>query len=136
MISVYRADQLKRFATFSYLKHSFILSLNVKVCIRFTAFLQISLTFLFLKSYVGWEICALASHLHVFCFQLEGGVKSLRTGGGGLKNLGLGGYYFGGGGGIFVVGASTPIICHGTERKRCFHCFHCSHWSKKGAKDS
>ena len=28
------------------------------------------------------EICTLPLHIHVFCFQLEGGVKSLRTGGG------------------------------------------------------
>ena len=34
---------LKRFALFSYLNHSFILSLNVKVCIRFIVFLEISL---------------------------------------------------------------------------------------------
>ena len=42
----------KRFASFSYLNYSFILSLNVKVCIRFDVFFQISL-FLFVKSYVG-----------------------------------------------------------------------------------
>ena len=38
---------LKRFATFSYLNHSFILNLNVKVkvCIRCIVFLQISLIF-------------------------------------------------------------------------------------------
>ena len=35
---------LKRSAPFSYLNHSFILSLNGKVCIRFL-FLQISLCF-------------------------------------------------------------------------------------------
>ena len=44
---------LKRFAPFSYLNHSFILSLNVKVCIRFIVFLQISICFLFVKNYVG-----------------------------------------------------------------------------------
>ena len=44
---------LKRYAPFLYLNHSFILSLNVKVCIGFIAFLQISLCFLFVKSYVG-----------------------------------------------------------------------------------
>ena len=32
-------------APFSYLNHSFILSLNVKVCTRFIVFLQISLCF-------------------------------------------------------------------------------------------
>ena len=60
-------------------------------------FLQISL--FFVKSYVGWEICALASHLHVLCFQSEGGIKSLRTAGGEIKNFmtwwvtDLGGYF-------------------------------------------
>ena len=44
MISVYRAYQLKRFTPFSYLNHSFIWSLNVKVCIMFIVFLQISLS--------------------------------------------------------------------------------------------
>ena len=37
---------LKRFAPFSYLNHSFILCLNVKVCIRF---LPISLFFFYLS---------------------------------------------------------------------------------------
>ena len=35
--------------------------------------------------YVTLEVCALASHLQVFFFQSEWGVKSLRTGGGGVK---------------------------------------------------
>ena len=80
MVSVYRADQLKRFGCFSYLNHLFILSLNVKVYIRFTVFLQIPLCFFYLSRVnVGWETCALASNLHDFCFQLEGEVKSLST---------------------------------------------------------
>ena len=45
MIRVYRAYQLKRFAPFSYLNHSSILSLKVKVCIRLIIFLLISLYF-------------------------------------------------------------------------------------------
>ena len=45
MIIVYRADNLKRFAPFSYLNHSFTLSVNVKVCIRLIVFLQILLFF-------------------------------------------------------------------------------------------
>ena len=56
-------------------------------------FFRFYFIFLFVKSYVGWEVCALASHLfvsHVLCFQLERGVKSLRIWGGGwggeLKN--------------------------------------------------
>ena len=43
---------LKRFAPFSYLNHSFILSLNVKICIKFIVFLQISLWF-----FVCQELC-------------------------------------------------------------------------------
>ena len=71
-------------------------------------FFRFDFAFLFVKSYVGWEICALASHL-VFCFQSEGGVKSLRTWGrggnfrtGGVTNLGIWG------GGIFA-GVSNPL---------------------------
>ena len=81
MISVCRADQLKRFAPFSLLNQSFIFSLNVKVCISFVVFLQISVFFLFVKSYVGWEICALASRLHVFVsIGGESKKKNFRTG--------------------------------------------------------
>ena len=63
---------------------------------------------------------ALASHLHVFCFQLEGVVKSLRTGGG-LKNFRTGGgnqFWRGQGGaeGYFCWGqeggGQYPITCH------------------------
>ena len=61
-----------------------LLSLNVKVCIRFIIFLQISICiFLF----VWLEVCALASHL--VYFPSKGAVKSLRTGGS-WKILGLG----------------------------------------------
>ena len=53
MINVYRADQLKRCgAPFSLWNHSSIFSLNVKVCIRFTVFLQISLCFFYLSRVV------------------------------------------------------------------------------------
>ena len=97
---------LKRFAAFSYLisylNHSFISSLNVKVCIRFIVFLQISLC-LFVKSYVGREVCALASHVMFFVSSREGvRVKSLRTGGG------YGGGWGGGGGGGRSVPHYTP----------------------------
>ena len=78
-------------------------------------FFRLHFVFLFVKSYVGWEACALVSHLHVFCFQSKGGVKYLRTGGEGVKNLrtvAVGrvtnlerGWYF-------CWGGSTPL--HGT----------------------
>ena len=86
--------RFEEFASFSYLNHSFIVSLNVKVSIRFIVFLQIYFCFFFFIFmfyvfyffisffyYLCWMkgLC-IASH-HVFCFQSEGGVKSLRTGG-------------------------------------------------------
>ena len=64
-------------------------------------FFRFHFVFLFVKIYVGWEVCALASHLHVFCFQSEGGVKHLRTrGGGGVKNFRSEG--------SLLLGASVP----------------------------
>ena len=116
MISVYRAGQLKRFEPFPYLNHSYILSLNVKVRIRFTVFLQISLCF-----FICQELCWIRDFLHwfcaldlciVFCFQLEGGAKSLRIGrgGGGLKNSRTGGcYQFGGRGALFLLGGGESV---------------------------
>ena len=52
----------------------------LRFSLGFQYFFRFNFVFLFVKSYVGWEICVLASHLHVFCFQSEGGVKNLRTG--------------------------------------------------------
>ena len=49
----------------SYLNHSFILSLNVKVYIVYCISSDFMLFFLFVKSYVGWEVCVLASHHYV-----------------------------------------------------------------------
>ena len=57
----------------------------LRFALGFQYFFRFNFVFLFVKSNVGWEICVLASHLHVFCLQLEGGVKSLRTRG--LKNV-------------------------------------------------
>ena len=48
---------LKRFAPFSYLNYSFILSLNVKVCIRFIVFLQISLYFFICQEMLDERLC-------------------------------------------------------------------------------
>ena len=84
MVSVHRADQLRRLAPFSYLNHSFILSLNVKVCIRFIAFLQILLCF-FIYQELCWMkgLCmSFTSSCFLFPVRGEGGGKSLRTGGG------------------------------------------------------
>ena len=86
-----RGGLLKRSAPFSYLNHSFILSLNGKVCIRFL-FLQISLCF-FLSKVMLDERFVDQLHLCFFCFQSEGGVQSLRNRegerAGGLKILRL-----------------------------------------------
>ena len=65
MISFYRADQLRRLTPFSYLNHSFILSLNVKVCIRFIAFLQISLFFYLSRVMLDEKF---VHELHIFMF--------------------------------------------------------------------
>ena len=65
------------------------------------------LFFLFVKSYAGWEVCGLASHLHVFCFQSEGGSKKFEDWQG-LKNFRTGGgstdFFFEGGGYIYWGG--------------------------------
>ena len=87
MISVYRADQLKRFAPFSCLNHSFISSLNVKVCIGFIAFLQISLSFFYLSRVMLDE--RFVHQLQIIFFVSSrnwGRVKSWRTGGGGASH--------------------------------------------------
>ena len=65
MITVHKADQLKRFAPFLYLRHSFILSVNVRVCITFIVLLQISLCF-FLGQESYW--------MRGVCIRLGGGL--------------------------------------------------------------
>ena len=59
------------------------------------------------------EVRALASHLYVFCFQSEGVIKSLKTGG--LKNFRIGGlpFFFWGGGGGGRVSTLVPhyMLC-------------------------
>ena len=101
-------EEVCNFPIFESLKNSFILSLNVKVCVRFIVFLQISLFF----QELCWMICALASHHHVICFQ-SGGSKKSEDWGGGLKILGLGHYQFG----QVIFGGSVPhympcLLCH------------------------
>ena len=93
MISVYRADQLKRFGPFSYLNHSFLLTQNVEVRIRFIAFLQISRCFFIYQELwldVLFFLCQELYWMRDFCisftsscflFPVEGTVESLRTGG-------------------------------------------------------
>ena len=77
-----------------------------KIYISCIVFLQISFCFLFVDIYVREDVWTLASHLHVFCFQLEAGVKGLGLGG--VKVLGI----VGGGGvtllGVFLLGGSVP----------------------------
>ena len=53
----------------------------------------------------------LASHLHVFCFQLEGGVKPLRTGWDKKFKTGRGLPVWGGE--VHLIGdGQYPITCH------------------------
>ena len=95
-----------------------------KVYISCIVFLQISFCFLFVDIYVREDVWTLASHLHVFCFQLEAGVKGLGLGG--VKFLGIVGWGKGGGGlpflgyfyrfrGIFVRRVSTTSSCYHTK---------------------
>ena len=71
---------LKRFARFSYLNYSFVLNLNVKVCIRFIAFLQISHCFFICQALCRMRGLCISFTSSCFSFQSDGGVKSLRTG--------------------------------------------------------
>ena len=87
MITVHKADQLKRFAPFLYLSHSFILSVNVKVCITFIVLLQISLCFF---------LCQESYWMRGVCIRLGG-----EGGGGGLAIWGY-----------FCWGCQYPITCH------------------------
>ena len=105
-----KADQLKRFAPFSYLNHSFILSLNVKACIRFILFLQISLCF-FVCQELCWMRGLCISFTSCFLFPVGGGsekvwglgwLKKFRTG----ERLPIWRVTFAGGG-------QYPITCHG-----------------------
>ena len=67
---------LTRFAPFSYLNHSFILSLNVRICVRFIVFLQISLCFLICQ-----ELCwirGLCIYFISSCFLFPVGGRELR----------------------------------------------------------
>ena len=76
MVSAYRADQLKRFTPFLYLNHSFILSLNFKVYIRFIVFLQISLFF-----FICQELCSMKG----LCISFTSSCFLLSVGGGSKK---------------------------------------------------
>ena len=90
MISIYRADQLKRFAPFAYLNHSFILNLNgwyQVYCISsdFTLIFYLSRVMLDEK---------FVNQLHFFTFFVSsrrGRVNGGRTWGRGVKNFRTGG---------------------------------------------
>ena len=114
MISVYRADQLKRFAPFSYLNHSFTLSLNVKACIRFTAFLQISLCFFCQEVCWTRDLC-ISFTSSCFLFPVGEGSKNFEDGGE-LKHFRTGGLPIWG---KFLLGGSTPL--HAMNHLNHFH---------------
>ena len=78
---------MKKFAPFSYLNHSFILSLNVKVCVRFIVFLQIWLCFFTCQELCWMRGLCISFTSTCFLFPIRGEVKSLRTRGGGCQKL-------------------------------------------------
>ena len=105
MISVYRADQLKRFAPFSYLNHSFILSLNVKICIRFTVFLQISHCFFTCQELRFMRDLCISFTSSCFLFPVGRGSKAFEDYGR-LKNFRMGRVT--NLGGLYLLGGSVP----------------------------
>ena len=115
MISVYRPDQVKRFAPLSYLNHSFILNLNVKVCIRFTVFVQISLFFFICQELCWMRDLCISFKSSSFLFPVVKGIKkfkNLEVGGGGVKNFRTG-WVIDLEGGHFCLGEGQyPITCH------------------------
>ena len=104
MISVYTADQLKRFAPFSYLNHSLILSLNVKIHIRFTVFLQISLCFFICQELCCMKDLCISFTSSCFLFPVRGGNNKFQEWG--FTNLGRVIFAWGEGEGQY------PITCH------------------------
>ena len=76
-------------------------------------FFRFHFVFLFVKSYVGWEVSALVSHVNVFCFQSKGGESKKFEDWGCQKILGLGGGYLFEEGATFARGGGQyPITCH------------------------
>ena len=69
---------LKRFSPFSYLNHSFILSLHVEVSIRFIAFLQVSFCFFICQEFCWIRGLCISFTSSCFLFPVGGG--SFRTG--------------------------------------------------------
>ena len=112
-----QADQLKRFAPLSLLTHSFILSLYVKVCIRFIVFPQISRCFFICQELCWTKDLCISFTSSCFCFQSEGGSKnfSMGWGGGGvrLKDFRTGEGLPIWGWGSFCFGVSTPLHAMG-----------------------
>ena len=106
MIIFYRDGQLKGFAPFSYLNHSFILSLNVKVCIRFIVFLQISLCFFICQELCWMRGLCISFTSSCFLFPVGGERKMFEDWGGGLKN------FRNDGEGVLLLGSQYPIACH------------------------
>ena len=112
MINVYRADQLKRCgAPFSLWNHSFTFSLNVKVCIRFTVFLQISLCFFYLSRVVLDERFVYWLHIFMFFVSSWRGGKKFEEWGKGIKKIRIGG---GGVGGLLLLGGGISTPLHAT----------------------
>ena len=91
---------MKRFAPFSYLNHSFTFSPDVKTCIMFIAFLQISLCFFICQELCWMRGFWISFTSSCFLFQIGGekifedwgkGIKKIRIGGGGGRSVCWGG---------------------------------------------
>ena len=77
-----REGLLERFAPFSYFSHSFILSLNVKICIRFIVFLQISVCFFICQELCWVRGLCISVTSSCFLFPVRGGNKKFEDCGG------------------------------------------------------
>ena len=106
MIIFYRAGQLKGFAPFSYLNHSFILSLNVKVCIRFTVFFLHSFCFFIFQELCWMRGLCISLTSSCFLFPVGGERKKFEDWGGGLKN------FRNARGEVLLLESQYPIACH------------------------
>ena len=121
MISVYRLINWRGLHRCHYWPIHLYWVYMLRFALGLLYFLRFHVVFLFVKSYVGRKICALASHLHVFVSSQRGAVKILVWGGGGggvrLKDFRTGEGLPIWGWGSFCFGVSTPL--HAIDKIYC-----------------